>query len=211
VARAARTEDERLALLERQPGGVADNAAVRDEDRQPARCRPRPEQPPRSPDLPPPLASCSASIVLSSAWLMRKRPNASLAVSLVRQNGLDRTLPIRSLRRRAPLPIVRASARPGALRFRCVRQSERTTGSWSGLERSVAACRRTSTSPPRCIARASPGSASGAALAPGGRRHGDRHRPEQDESAEARPRAVPVMLPWSQPRPPESEGRNLII
>src|SRR5918996_626241 len=90
---------------------------------------------------------------------MRKRPNASRAVSLVRQNGLDRTVPIRSFSRRAPRPMTRASARPCALRFRCVRQSESTTGSWSGFEKSVAACRKTSTSPPCCSALASAGSA----------------------------------------------------
>ena len=97
---------------------------------------------------------------------MRKRPNASRAVSLVRQKGLDRTFSIRSLRRRAPRPMVRASSRPCALRFRCVRQSERTTRSWSGIERFVAACRTTRTSPPRFIARASAGSAFVAAAAP---------------------------------------------
>jgi hypothetical protein len=93
-------------------------------------------------------ALCSAPIVLSSAGCTVARPNASRAVSSVRQYALESTFTTGSPSRRAPRPIARASARPCAERFRCVEQSERTTGSWSALERLVAAWRSTTTSPP---------------------------------------------------------------
>jgi hypothetical protein len=74
--------------------------------------------------------------------VVRTRPKASRAVSRVRQNLLASTVPtgIRSIRN--PRPITRASARPWAVRFRCVRQFARFRMSVSSCEKSVAACRK---------------------------------------------------------------------
>jgi hypothetical protein len=54
ATRAERAKDQRLAFLEREPGGVADNAAVGDQDRHGSRLRLGAEQPPHSCDLGPP-------------------------------------------------------------------------------------------------------------------------------------------------------------
>ena len=94
-----RAEDERLALLERMSGRVPDDAAVRDEDGDPAGGRLRPQQARAARICRRQAASCSAVTVFRSAALTVERPNASLAVSRVRQNGLESTAPIRSCNR----------------------------------------------------------------------------------------------------------------
>ncbi len=93
-------------------------------------------------------ASCAAVMVFRRAGVTVAGPKARRAVSRVRQNALVRTAETLRSRRRTPLPIARASARPCWERFRCVAQSVRSTGSSSGFEKSVAACLRTSTRPP---------------------------------------------------------------
>ena len=149
-------------------------------------------------------ASCSAAIVLSSAGCTVARPNASLAVSSVRQYALESTFPTGNWSRRTPRPIARASARPCAERFRCVEQSETTTGSWSGFEKSVAAWRNTSTSPPAEAPRE--------IRARRGRRAGDERQGERgDENGSERARGR-HRLPPSQtgdPRYPRERRRAI--
>ena len=164
AARPERPEDDRLALLERLPRRLLDDDVVRDEHRQLPGRGLRAEQPPRVPDLRAP-----GGVVLGGDRVEERRvdgraperePCGLAACGRDAREDLADGRP----RRRTPRPIARASARPWAERFRCVEQSATTTGSWSGFEKSVAACRKTRTRPPARSWRVR--SWSGAAAAP---------------------------------------------
>src|SRR3972149_2125072 len=94
------------------------------------------------------LSSASAPIAKYRSSLTVKRPNASRAGSLQRQNGLLVTVPTGIPRSLMACLIRLACSRPTALRLRCVSQLARFASSSLAPAWSVVACRKETTKPP---------------------------------------------------------------